>query len=72
VDGEVGADTPAEDQDQGRTHPEEDVAEVASLADLVQVGQQDGHDHAGLHALAQEDDEGRDHARPSGREGDTS
>jgi hypothetical protein len=42
-------------------HPDEDVPEVAALSDLVEIGQQDGHDHAGLDPLAEEDDEGGNH-----------
>ena len=46
-------------------HAEEDVPEVPALADLVQIGQEDGHDHARLDPLAEEDDEGRNHRRAS-------
>ena len=61
LDDQIGGDAAPEDERHGRTHAQEDVPEVPALADLVQVGEQDGHDHARLDALPEEDDEGGNH-----------
>jgi hypothetical protein len=70
VDQAVGGDPAPEHQHQGRADTQEDVPEVATLADLVEVRQQDGHDHAGLDPLTQEDHEGGDHPATHRRCGD--
>jgi hypothetical protein len=58
---QVGGDATAEDQHHRGRDPGQDVAEVPALADLVEVGEEDRDDHAGLDPLAEEDDERGDH-----------
>ena len=48
-------------QDERGCHADEHVTEMPPPPDAVEVGEQDRDDHAGLDALAQEDDERGEH-----------
>ena len=63
VDREVGRHARCSGEDQGCADAGEDVDEVPALADPVEVGQQDRHDHAGLDPLPEKDHEGRYHRK---------
>ena len=60
-DRQVGGDAGAGGEKDRQAAPDEDVAEVAALADLVEIGEQDGHDHARLDAFPEEDHECGEH-----------